>query len=105
MSVYDEIFFGGGIFAPFFVAGRPFFASKKPYVSGGFLGVKRHILKKFSGVIELQSGFSGGSIKNLTFKQVVKGGTGDKTRIMSFTGFYATEAYHRDYYKKKTGTD
>ena len=45
-------------------------------VAGGCFWCVEADFEKVPGVIEVRSGFAGGSVKNPTYKQVTKGGTG-----------------------------
>ena len=45
-------------------------------VAGGCFWCVEADFEKVSGVIEAESGFTGGTVKNPTYKQVVRGGTG-----------------------------
>lgn len=49
--------------------------SKAYYAGGCFWGVEYH-LEKFKGVKEVRSGYMGGTLKNPTYYQVVRGDTG-----------------------------
>lgn len=46
------------------------------YVAGGCFWCVEADFEKVEGVIEVVSGFSGGSVRNPTYKEVVRGGTG-----------------------------
>ena len=49
---------------------------KKAYFAGGCFWCMEEVFEKIDGVIEVVSGYSGGSKKNPTYKEVVYGNTG-----------------------------
>lgn len=51
-------------------------STQKAYFAGGCFWCVEADFEKLKGVKEVVSGFSGGNVKNPTYKQVVKGGTG-----------------------------
>lgn len=50
--------------------------NKKAYVAGGCFWCVESDFESVDGVKEVVSGFAGGNVKNPSYKQVVKGGTG-----------------------------
>ena len=49
---------------------------KKAYFAGGCFWCMEEVFEKIDGVLEVVSGYSGGSKKNPTYKEVVYGNTG-----------------------------
>ena len=63
------------------ICGHDSIASEQLYVAGGCFWYVEADFKSISGVIEVRSGFSGGSTKNPNYKDVSKGGTGHKESV------------------------
>ena len=65
----------------------------KAYFAGGCFWCMEEVFEKTEGVIEVVSGYSGGTSKNPTYKEV--------TYVRKFEIFYKAEEHHQDYYKEK----
>ncbi len=63
------------------ICGHDSIASERLYVAGGCFWCVEADFESISGVIEVRSGFSGGSTKNPNYKDVSKGGTGHKESV------------------------
>lgn len=63
------------------ICGHDSIASERLYVAGGCFWCVEADFESISGVIEVRSGFSGGSTKNPNYKDVRNGGTGHKESV------------------------
>ncbi len=63
------------------ICGHDSIASERLYVAGGCFWCVEADFESISGVIEVRSGFSGGSTKNPNYKDVRKGVTGHKESV------------------------
>ena len=63
------------------ICGHDSIASERLYVAGGCFWCVEADFESISGVIEVRSGFSGGSTENPNYKDVRKGGTGHKESV------------------------
>ena len=63
------------------ICGHASIASERLYVAGGCIWCVEADFESISGVIEVRTGFSGGSTKNPNYKDVSKGGTGHKESV------------------------
>ena len=63
------------------ICGHDSIASERLYVAGGCFWCVEADFESISGVIEVRTGFSGGSTKNPNYKDVSKGGTGHKESV------------------------
>ena len=71
----------GPVLFVYAICGHASIASERLYVAGGCIWCVKADFESISGVIEVRTGFSGGSTKNPNYKDVSKGGTGHKESV------------------------
>ena len=71
----------GPVLFVYAICGHASIASERLYVAGGCIWCVEADFESISGVIEVRTGFSGGSTKNTNYKDVSKGGTGHKESV------------------------
>ena len=71
----------GPVLFVYAICGHASIASERLYVAGGCIWCVEADFESISGVIEVRTGFSGGSTKNPNYKDVSKGGTGHKESV------------------------
>ena len=65
----------GPVLFVYAICGHASIASERLYVAGGCIWCVEADFESISGVIEVRTGFSGGSTKNPNYKDVSKGGS------------------------------